>query len=490
MTENSDSLQGEHEQTRLAKLKALQERGINAYPVNFERSDPIGELVERHQSLEPGSEAGESVRVAGRMMTHRIHGKLAFADLQDASGRIQLFVQQDALGEALDEFLALDLGDWIGAWGAVMKTRRGELSVKIEGFQLLSKCLHPLPEKWHGLKDVEIRYRQKYLDLLTNPEARRIAEIRPKVVARMREMLTAKGFAEVETPMLQPVAGGALAKPFVTFHEVLDMNLYLRIAPELYLKRLVIGGMERVFEINRNFRNEGVSVKYNPEFTMLELYQAFADYETMASLLEELVSVSAEAAGVDGDVEWQGQKISLAAPFKRVRLIDLVREAGADPDADLVKECERLGVPHDPSWTWGKLLLEIYEKKVEPNIMQPTFVMDFPREVSPLAREHRDDPRFTEHLDLLIGGMEIAPAYSELNDPIDQRQRFEQQAKERAEGDPEAHQVDEDFLRALEYGMPPTGGLGLGIDRLIMILTGAPSIRDVILFPALRPQAE
>jgi lysyl-tRNA synthetase class 2 len=473
---------------RLAKLRALEARGGTGYRLSFDRTHTASDIAGKHQGLDPGVETGEQVRVTGRVMTVRRHGKVAFADLADQSGRIQLFAQADRLGDRLDDFAELDIGDWVGAWGEVVTTRRGELSVRIDGFELLTKSLRPWPEKWHGLTNVERRYRQRYLDLATNARAREIFAARSTMVAEMRSWLVARGFVEVETPMLHPIAGGALAKPFVTHHEVLDMDLFLRIAPELYLKRLLVGGLERVFEINRVFRNEGVSVKYNPEFTMLELYQAFADYHDMADLIEGLLRHVAIAVAGSLTIAWQGHELDFERPFRRARLVDLVHEAGADPDGDLRAECERLGIPYDPSWPKGKVLHEIYEKKVEHTLIQPTFVMDFPREVSPLARPHRDDPSYTEHLELVVAGMEIAPAYSELTDPIDQRARFEAQAALRQGGDEEAHNLDEDFLRALEYGMPPAGGLGLGVDRLAMLLTDSASIREVIFFPALRPE--
>lgn len=477
---------GDHLKARLAKLNALQEAGEDAFKVNFERSHTIGQIIEESGDLEAGAESDRAVRAGGRLMAFRRQGKLVFADLADATGKIQLLAQKNKLGEAFDRLENLDIGDWVGVWGTVMCTRRGELSIAVEGFEILTKCLRPLPEKWHGLKDVEGRYRQRYLDLIANPEARSVLQTRTSTIAFIRSWLMEKGFVEVETPMLQPVYGGALAKPFVTYHEALNMELYLRVAPELYLKRLVIGGVERVFEINRSFRNEGVSVRHNPEFTMLELYQAFADYGDMAEILEQLVSESAMRVHGSHKLVYQGETIDMTPPFRRARMIDLVREAGVDVEGDLAAEAERLGVPHDPSWSWGKLLLELYEKKVERNLVQPMFVLDYPIEVSPLARRHREDPRFTEHLDLVIAGMEVGVAYSELTDPIDQRKRFEDQVGDNPD---EAHAVDEDFLKALEYGMPPTGGLGFGIDRFMMLLTDQASIREVILFPALRPEA-
>lgn len=473
-------------QARLEKLAALQAAGEEPFKVGFERSHMVSEVVKVSGDLSAGEESELDVRLGGRLMAFRRQGKLVFADLADASGKIQLLIQKDKLGEAFDGLENLDIGDWIGVWGNVICTRRGELSVAVQGCAILTKCLRPLPEKWHGLKDVEGRYRQRYLDLIANPEARTILFTRSNTIAAIRASLIAQDFLEVETPMLQPIYGGALARPFVTYHEALNMELYLRVAPELYLKRLIIGGVERVFEINRSFRNEGVSVRHNPEFTMLELYQAFSDYHTMAQILENLVSEAAMRVHGSHKVPYQGEIIDVTPPFRRARMIDLVRESGVDVDGDLVAECARLDVTHDPGWPWGKLLLELYEKKVERHLFQPVFVLDYPKEVSPLARRHRSDPRFTEHLDLVIAGMEVGVAYSELTDPIDQRQRFVAQGDNR---DDEAHQVDEDFLKALEYGMPPTGGLGFGIDRFMMILTGQASIREVILFPALRPEA-
>ena len=485
----------ELERQRLAKIEALRASGVDPYPVRYDRTHTAAEIHERFGGIEPAAATGEHASVAGRLMLKRPQGKLIFAQLQDAGGRIQLFVEKKGLGEeAYERFEQLDLGDWVGAGGEVIKTKRGELSVRVEEFTLLSKAIRPLPEKWHGLKDVELRYRQRYLDLLVNPEATRIVEIRSKAITSIRRFLIERDFIEVETPMLQPTPGGALAKPFVTHMNALDVDLYLRIAPELYLKRLIIGGLDRVFEINRNFRNEGVSVKYNPEFTMLEAYQAFADYHDMMELLEQMIGWTAEQVLGTTDHTYQGKPMPLGAPFPRRRLIDLASEAVNDKlDLDMTPEdaraiAEAHGVPCDPSWETGKIVVEVYEKLVEPNLFAPTFVCDFPRETSPLARPHRDDPRFTEHFDLVIAGMEVGPAYSELTDPVDQRKRFETQARAHAAGDEEAMVLDEDFLRALEYGMPPTGGLGFGIDRFAMILADAPSIREVILFPLLRPE--
>ena len=487
----------ELERQRLAKVEALRVSGVDPYPVRFDRTHTAAQVHAAYDGIEPGAHTGQTASVAGRLMLKRDQGKLTFAELQDATGRIQLFVERDSLGdEAYQRFQDLDLGDWVGARGEIIKTRRGEVSVRVTEFVLLAKALRPLPEKWHGLSNVELRYRQRYLDLIVNEESARIVQLRAKAVTAIRHFLVDRGFTEVETPMLQTTPGGALAKPFVTHMNALDIDLFLRIAPELYLKRLIIGGLERVFEINRNFRNEGVSFKYNPEFTMLEAYQAFADYHDMMELLEQLVANAAREVLRTTEHTYQGRPMPLGGPFPRRRLIELASEAvGETLDLDMSPEqarkiAEAHDVPCDPAWSTGKVVLEIYEKLVEPNLFEPTFVLDFPREVSPLARPHRDDPRFTEHFDLVIAGIEIGPAYSELTDPIDQRERFSSQAKARAAGDEEAMPVDEDFLKALEYGMPPTGGLGFGIDRFTMILADAPSIREVILFPLLRPEVQ
>lgn len=486
----------EFERVRLAKIDALRDAGVDPYPVRYEPTATAQQLHDRFQDLDAGAETGERVRIAGRIVLKRGHGKLSFAVVRDSGVDIQLFCQADRLGdEGYARFQDLDLGDWAGAEGEVIKTKKGELSVRPDLITLLAKAIRPMPEKWAGLKDVEARYRQRYLDLTVNPDARRIALLRARMVDSLRRFLVGKDFFEVETPMLQVTPGGAIARPFVTHMNALDIDLYMRIAPELYLKRLIVGGLGKVFEINRNFRNEGVSVRHNPEFTMLEAYQAFGDYFTMMELMEEMIPhVATEVLGTT-EIEYQGRALSLAGPFRRARLSDLVAEVLGEPldlDTDPAKAREIAAahdVPCDPSWGTGKVLLEIYEKHIEHTLFAPTFVMDFPREVSPLARGHRDDPRFTEHFDLIITGVEIGPAYSELNDPIDQRSRFEQQAQQKAAGDDEAMVIDEDFLKALEYGMPPTGGLGFGVDRFAMILADVPSIREVILFPLLRPEA-
>jgi len=490
---------------RLAAVEAIRAAGADPYPVRFDRDRTAASLHEEYDSLEAGTETGVTVRVAGRLLLIRRQGKLVFATVRDGTAAIQLFVSQGEVGEeALAEFAKLDLGDWVGVEGEVMTTRRGELSVKVRTFQLLAKSLRPLPDKWHGLSDVDTRFRRRYVDLIVNEEARRVFQIRFAAISAIRRYLDAQAFVEVETPVLHPVPGGAAARPFVTHHNALDMDLYLRIAPELYLKRLIVAGFERVYEIGRVFRNEGLSTRHNPEFTMLEAYQAFADYTEMMTLTEELVAHAArEATGstavpnpAAGDAGAEGAPpLDLAPPWPRRTLRELVQEhAGvgvhpAMPVAGLQKTCDDLGVPYDPKWGPGKLVLEIYEKTTEHAIVGPMFVLDYPREVSPLARPHRDDPALVERFEVIIAGRELANAFSELNDPVDQRARFEAQAALAAGGDEEAQPVDDDYLLALEYGLPPCGGLGIGIDRLAMLLAGVASIREVILFPHLRPQA-
>ncbi|HET9772883.1 MAG TPA: lysine--tRNA ligase [Acidimicrobiia bacterium] len=480
---------------RLAEVEAIRDAGGDPYPVRFDRDRTAASLHQEFGALEPGSETGVPVRVAGRLLLIRRQGKLVFATLRDGTAAIQLFVSQGDVGEeGLAAFARLDLGDWVGVEGEVMTTRRGELSVKVRTFRLLAKSLRPLPDKWHGLTDVDTRFRRRYVDLIVNEEARRVFEIRFAAISAIRRFLDARAFVEVETPVLHPVPGGAAARPFVTHHNALDMELFLRIAPELYLKRLIVAGFERVYEIGRVFRNEGLSTRHNPEFTMLEAYQAFADYTEMMTLTEDLVAHAAVEATGSTTVQLDGQAIDLAPSWPRRTLRELIAEhAGVDvhpamPVAELQKHCDTLAVPYDPKWGPGKLVLEIYEKTTEHAIVGPMFVLDYPREVSPLARPHRDDPALVERFEVIIAGRELANAFSELNDPVDQRRRFEAQAALAAGGDEEAQPVDEDYLLALEYGLPPCGGLGIGIDRLAMLLAGVSSIREVILFPHLRPQ--
>jgi lysyl-tRNA synthetase class 2 len=469
-----------------------------SYPYRFERTATAAELQDRFGRLEPGTDSGNEARVAGRIRTFRTHGKVAFADLEDGSGRVQLFAQHAVLGdEALDFFQSLSVGDIVGAEGEVVKTRRGELSVKVTSVSLLAECLRPMPEKWHGMTDVEARYRQRYLDLIVNPQARAVVDARATANTTIRKFLEDRGFVEVETPLLQPIAGGAVARPFVTHLNALDIDLYLRVAPELYLKRLLIGGLERVYELNRSFRNEGISARHNPEFVMLEAYEAYVDYNDTMNLVEDLVKALAEAVTGTLQVRRGDEVIDLARPFRRISMFQAIEEASGHnllglwergDEAGLRTHAKELDVRLDDRWTPGKVVAEIYEQAVERNLTQPTFVTGFPKEVSPLAKDHRLIEGFTEHADLVIDGTEMAPIYSELNDPEEQRRRFEQQAQVRAEGQVEAALPDEEYLEALAYGMPPAGGFGLGVERLMATLLDLPSLREVIIFPTLRPE--
>ncbi|MGE0879735.1 MAG: lysine--tRNA ligase [Acidimicrobiia bacterium] len=482
---------------RLAKLDALRDKGVEPYPYRFDRTHTLGELRERHGALQPGAETADTVRVAGRLLLIRRQGKLTFATMRDRSGQIQLFVSRAVIGEeghvAFDEF---DLGDWVGVEGTVMTTRKGELSVKVTSAQLLGKALRPLPDKWKGLTDTDTRFRQRYVDLIVNEEARRVFEIRHATVSSVRATMAERAFIEVEGPILQVEAGGATARPFITHHNALDIDLYLRIALELHLKRLIVGGLERVFEIGRVFRNEGLSTRHNPEFTMMEAYQAFADYTEMMDLAEAIIRNAAIAARAgDTVVNINGTPVDLAVPFRRARMLDLIAEYGdglqVHPSMsvdELRKICDERSIPYEPFFGPGRLIMELYEGIAEHNLVAPTFVIDYPLEVSPLSRVHRSDPLLVERFELVVGGRELANAFSELNDPIDQRGRFEEELKLREMGDMEAGTVDEDYLRALEFGMPPCGGIGIGIDRLVMLLAEVTTIREVILFPTLRPE--
>ena len=482
---------------RLAQVEAIRARGDDPYPVRFDRSHTLGEVREHWETrLETGATSDDVVRVAGRVVSRRVQGKLVFAGLRDSTGSLQLFVNKAELGDdAFARFVdEVERGDWVGVEGAVMKTKKGELSVNVKTFTLLAKSLLPLPEKWHGLTDTETRFRRRYVDLIANDEARRVFAVRFAAIAAARTFLVERGFVEVETPVLTVHPGSDAARPFTTRHNALDTDFSLRIAPELYLKRLVVGGIDRVFEIARVFRNEGMSTRHNPEFTMLELYEAFSDYTDMMRLTEQLIAEAARASTGSTVVEWDGRTFDLTPPFARRPMIDLIKEhAGvsvhpSDSVESLRKVCDDLDIPYDGHWGSGKLVLEIYEKTTEAKIEGPTFVCDYPLEVSPLARAHPGDPTLTERFELIVGGREIANAYSELNDPIEQRRRFEAQAALKDRGDAEAQGVDTDYLRALEYGLPPTGGMGMGIDRLVMLLAGVTSIREVILFPHLRPE--
>jgi lysyl-tRNA synthetase class 2 len=488
-------------QQRRANLDELAKLGIEIYPRKFERRQTVSELVaaygERtHDELE--AESIETV-TSGRILAIRSFGKANFLVLSDGHAKLQVYIRQDALSERdFKIFKLLDFGDWVGAAGRLFRTKTNELTIWASGLHFLAKCLMPLPEKWHGLTDVEIRYRQRYLDLIVNPDSRRVFEVRSRIIAAIREFMTARGYLEVETAMMQPIAGGALARPFVTHHNVLDMDLYLRIAPELYLKRLTVGGFEKVFEINRVFRNEGISTQHNPEFTMMEFYEAYADYHDLMAMTEEMIGTAARKAIGTDQIVFGEHQISLAAPFARLSLRDAARDAASRrlqrtvTDADLRARDEaarvagELNVPVETGDGPGTITTHIFEALCEDQLIQPTFVYDFPTEVSPLSKQKTDDPETVERFELYIGGFEVANAFSELNDPVEQRRRFEAQIRHRARGKLEAHEMDEDYIRALEYGLPPTGGEGVGIDRLVMLLTNSPSIRDVILFPLMR----
>ncbi len=493
MSENRESTERELIAGRRSKHEAVLAAG--GYPARFTRTHLSSDLHERFAGLAPGTQTEERVTVAGRLMLHRSFGKLQFGTLRDFGGAIQLFVDQRTAGEEGAGFFSqLDLGDWVGATGTVMTTKKGELSVRVEELTLLQKSLRPLPDKWHGLTDVEQRSRRRYLDLMVNEEARSVAATRIKVVSALRDQFQGRGFVEVETPVLLHQPTGANARPFRTHHNALDIDMYLRIATELHLKRLIVGGMERVFEIGRIFRNEGLDATHNPEFTMLEAYQALADYRDMMELVEGVFgAVAAEATG-STQLEYKGRKLDLAPPYRRSSLVELVSQKLGEPvDLDtpvgkLRSHAEALGIEVEEDWTAGRLLFEIYDGAVEGDIWEPTFVTHHPIDVSPLSRRNPDDPRFADRFELVIAGAEYANAFSELNDPDDQRARFEAQARARAAGDEEAHPVDEDYLLALEYGLPPTGGLGIGVDRLVMLLTDQAHIREVILFPTLRPE--
>ncbi|MEX0385792.1 lysine--tRNA ligase [Spiribacter onubensis] len=482
---------------RRRKLDEWRARG-EAFPNDFRPRDRAGDLQQRCADWDADRLEAEAIRVsiAGRMILKRVMGKASFATLRDMSGDIQLFIRRDEVPEGVyEDFKGWDVGDIVGAAGTLMRTRTGELSVRCDELRLLTKSLRPLPEKYHGLGDTEARYRQRYLDLMTNPEARRIFNMRSRIVRYIRDLFHEQGFLEVETPMMQPIPGGAAAKPFVTHHNALALDLYLRVAPELYLKRLVVGGFERVYEINRNFRNEGVSTRHNPEFTMLEFYEAYADYRDAMDLTEGLLRGLAREVVGSEEIEWQGERIDLAPAFTRLSMRDAVLAENPglvgrlDDREALAGRAGELGIDVQAQWGAGKLLLEIFEKTAESRLRQPTFVIDYPTEVSPLARPRDDDPTVTERFELIIAGREIANGFSELNDAEDQARRFRHQAEEKAAGDEEAMHYDEDYIRALEYGMPPAVGEGIGIDRLVMMLTDSPSIRDVLLFPAMRPEA-
>lgn len=462
-------------------------------PYNFRKTTTVQELIDAHNSLEDGTGSGTTVSIAGRMMLRRDQGKIAFGVLQDGTGRIQLFAPAKVTPD-FEKFVALNLGDWLGITGEVMKTKRGELSVKVEEWVVLAATQRPFPDKWHGISDPDTRYRQRYVDLWVTEEARKTFVLRSRLISLTRKWLEDKSFMEVETPVFHPIPGGALAKPFETHHNALDIELYLRIAPELYLKRLVVGGFEKVFEIARVFRNEGLSSRHNPEFTMLELYEAYADWEDIMKLSENLIEYLAIELTGSPVVSFDGKELNLSAPWKRTPMVELIKEHTNEevslemPIEDLQSLCNKLDIEFESEYGAGKLILEIYEKTVEPNLWDPCFVTEYPKEVSPLSRDHRAKPGFTERFEGIVAGREILNGFSELVDPNEQMDRFKEQIQKSESGDEEAMGLDSDYVRALEFGLPPTGGIGIGIDRLVMLLADVQTIRDVVLFPTLRPE--
>lgn len=486
-------------QQRLKKLEGLRVMGINPYGQRFEPTTSAKNLNQQFQSTASEELEKKKLRfsVAGRLLALRRFGKAAFAHLQDGSGKIQVYFKKDVLGEqGFALFEKLDMGDFIGIEGLLFRTKTKELTILVEKLTLLSKSLRPLPEKWHGLSDVEIRYRQRYLDLIANPEVKEAFVLRGQIIEAIRDFLNERGFLEVETPMMQPIPGGAAARPFVTHHNALGIDLYLRIAPELYLKRLIVGGFERVYEVSRNFRNEGVSTVHNPEFTMLEFYMAYADYQTLILFTEELITTVAQKVLGRLKLEFKNQTIDLTPPWKRQTFLQAIEEANSldarflNDRSRLLTLAKKLELPIKGNEPSGKILDELFETTVQPKLIQPTFILDYPIEISPLAKRKPDEPGLAERFELFIAGREVANAFSELNDPQDQRKRFEEQMARRAAGDLEAPPLDEDYLRALEYGMPPAAGEGIGIDRFVMVLTNQPSIRDVILFPQMKPESQ
>ena len=476
---------------RVDKMEALRRAGVNPYPYRFAVTHAVADLFAGEAGL---LASGAEVAIAGRAMALRGHGKTSFGHVEDSSGRMQVYIRRDEIGDdAFARFEALDLGDIIGVRGALFRTRTNELTVRVTSFEVLAKSLRPLPEKWHGLTDKEIRYRQRYVDLAVNPEVREVFRRRSVLVETMRQFLRGKGFLEVETPILQPLYGGAAARPFTTHHNALDMTLYLRIANELYLKRLLVGGFERVFEFAKDFRNEGIDRSHNPEFTMMECYAAYLDYHDYMDMVEEMMRVIALALTPDGVVRYGERTLDFTKPWRRLRFFEaLEAKTGmnfrAQADDVLLAQARKLGVVLEKGTPASRIIDEVFGAVVEPDLQEPTFIYDYPRELSPLAKDHRSEAGVVERFEAFVAGFEVGNAFSELNDPIEQRRRFEQQAENRARGDDEAHQLDEDFIRALEYGMPPAAGLGMGIDRLTMVFTDSHSIRDVIFFPHMRPE--
>jgi len=478
---------------RLEKLKEIKKLKINPYPYKFENLDNAKHLLEHFKNLKQEEKTSHNVSIAGRIMTLRVMGKASFAHIQDQTGKIQIYLREDDLKKEYNNFTKLiDIGDIIGIKGTIFRTKMGEITVHVKNYKLLTKSLRPLPEKWHGIKDIELRYRQRYLDLITNEDVREAFVKRSKIINTIHLFLAEQGFLEVTTPILQPIYGGAAAKPFTTFHNELKSTLYLRISPELYLKRLIIGGYEKVYEIGKSFRNESIDTMHNTEFTMLELYQSYADYNDMMDLTENLLKKIAQNVIGKLKFEYQGKEIDFSKKFPRIKMTDAIKQyAKIDVEKDgLKKYIKKYKLNLQKSAPKGVIINELFEALVENKLIQPTFIIDYPLEISPLTKIHRKDKNYAERFELFINGAEIANAYSELNDPIEQKQRFEAQRQQIKTCDLEAHPMDEDFVKALEYGMPPTGGLGIGIDRLAIILTNSPSIRDIILFPTLRPKKD
>ena len=481
----------EQMQVRLDKMHKIEEKGLKPFGYRYEYTHRSGDVKEQFDAL---SEAETEVKLAGRVMAIRGHGKTCFMDMQDKDGRIQVYVRKDVLGEENYALIKMmDIGDTVGVTGTVFRTHMGEVSIKASALEMLSKSLRPLPEKWHGLKDVETRYRQRYVDLIVNPDVRDTFVKRSQIIRSVRNVLDSHGFLEVETPILNTIAGGAAARPFISYHNALDMQVYMRIAPELYLKRLIVGGMDRVYELGRVFRNEGIDNRHNPEFTSVEIYQAFADYRDMMDLTEEVVVKTAEEVLGTTKIVYEGTEIELASPWKRISMIDAVKEyAGKDftnvTDLEEARAmAKEINVEVEPTWGIGKIINACFEEYVEDKLIQPTFITGHPKEISPLAKSNPENPEITDRFEAFIYGREICNGFTELNDPIDQRERFLKQVEERANGDEEANMMDEDFVTALEYGLPPTGGLGIGIDRLVMFLTNSSTIRDVLFFPTMKP---
>jgi lysyl-tRNA synthetase class 2 len=474
------------------EIEELKREGIDPFGHSFFRTHKIKDLIENNKNLQAGECCQGKVSIAGRLMALRTHGKAIFANIEDVSGRIQIYIKSNKIGEtAFKLFSKIGIGDILGVSGLIFKTRTGEVTIFVEEFILLCKSVRSLPEKWHGLKDVEIRYRKRYLDLMVNPSVREIFIKRSKVIQSIRNFLDSKGFLEVETPIMQPIPGGATARPFITHHNALHRDFYLRIAPELYLKRLLVGGLEKVYELSRNFRNEGISTKHNPEFTMLELYEAYGDYHSMMQITEELIVYILKNVLDSLEIEYRGNKIDFTLPWKRISMYKAIEDAvGIRVDKispkDFSKVVKKFNLNTKSNINRGEIINELFEKYVEPTLIQPTFVIDYPLELSPLSKQNKDNPELVERFELFISSMELVNAFTELNDPEEQKRRFEEQVAKKEAGDMESHFMDKDYVEALEYGMPPAGGLGLGIDRLMMLLTNSDSIKEVILFPQLK----